>query len=157
MLVKDNDAQLQVLEVILVAGMLLISVYFIRGIDIVSQSNVEKENKLESMGDSLLESLAAQPDSNGRYNSLLAYYCRVGTSSFANYVEQVLPEGTIFKIERIDLTRLVTNQETTIKDATFEIYSPDIWFDDDAKSSRICVVDGTVYRIVLSMWFNSGG
>jgi len=156
MKLKNNDAQMQLLEVILVAGMLFVALYFVRGIDIVSNTNVESDNKLQDLGNSILESLSAQSSSYSYYNSLLAYYADYDNGGFANYVRAVLPEGTIFKITSIDMTNLTKNIDATISSSTETIYDPDLWLGEEARASRLVVIGDRLYDIVLYMWFNTG-
>ena len=155
---SNNKGQMQLLEVILVAGMLLVALYFVRGVDISAQTSVENENKLDELGDTILESLAAKPSPYSYYNSLLALYISSSSyySIFENYVSTVLPEGTIFKIDKIDMTEFTHNPTASLDDVTTNIYTPDIWLGEEARVSRLVLVGDTVYKVVLSMWINVG-
>jgi len=51
----NNSAQIHVLEVIVVAGMLLMSLYFVRVFDVSSSITTTEENELEILGNGILK------------------------------------------------------------------------------------------------------
>jgi hypothetical protein len=155
----DNQGQMQMLEVILVSGMLLLALFFVKTIEISAISSVEKENKLEALGISILDSLSGEADPSEEYSSILARYISSGSyyDDFSDYVYEVLPDGTIFRIIKIDMTNFVHDADATPEGCTYTIYDPPYWVDEEARASRIVVADGIVYEVILMMWFNAGG
>ncbi len=159
----NNNGQMQLLEVILVAGMVLISLFFVRSLNISLQtSTVERENKLEQIGDSILESLASRDSSNGDYSELgyyIKYFLETGRFKwdFEDYIELSLPSDSLYTIYIVNMTNFSFNPHSGIDNHLEYIYSPDYWIVEEACSSRIVVVDGFVYEIYLGLWFNIGG
>ena len=151
----NNSAQMNVLEVIIVSGILIIGVYFVRGMEFSSRSVEETENQLEVFGDSILNNLAATADSDQEYPSLLTKYISSPDyyDDFTDAINNTFPTGTIYKVERVDLSKMF-HENAPIENCTETIYEPPVWVEDEGRVSRIVVSDGTVYEVVISVWFN---
>jgi hypothetical protein len=67
----DNSAQIHVFEVIIVAGMLFMSLYFVRSFDVSLNITKTEENELEILGNGILTNLEGIPDNLEQYPSLL--------------------------------------------------------------------------------------
>ena len=70
----NNSAQMNVLEVIIVSGILIVGLYFVRGMEFSSRSVGETENQLEVLGESILNNIASRPDNYEGYSSALSRY-----------------------------------------------------------------------------------
>jgi len=156
----NNSAQIHVLEVIIVAGMLLMSLYFVRSFEFTPNISTTQENELKVLGNGILKSIEGVPDNQGNYPSLLARYVSDVSNNefideFKDYVNRSIPEGTLYQISRINITKLSQHPERSIKDNTItDILTPEIVkVGKEAISSRIVVIDGFVYEVELMMFF----
>lgn len=150
----NNSAQIHVLEVIIVAGMLLMSLYFVRVFDISSNITTTGENELEILGNGILTSLEGVPDNLEQYPSLLARYATAEyIDEFRDYVNRSLPDGTLYEISLIDISYMSKNPSDPIGDATTSLHDAPVKVGKEARSSRIIVIDGLVYEIMLTMFF----
>lgn len=168
---KINDsAQWQLVEVILVAGILFTAMYLVRSSNITVYKSIEEEKTLQTQANEALESIAAQPAPAGKDNhNLLSYYVQY-------YVENGVDDGLEeeiknffqsksnieFKIEIIDITTSKEDDQKSLEDCTYNINTPVFWVEDGSCSAnRIVVVDKPfknvdefVYEVVLSLWYN---
>jgi len=152
----NNSAQIHVLEVIIVAGMLLMSLYFVRVFDVSSNITTTGENELEILGNGILTSLEGVPDNLEQYPSLLARYATAEyIDEFTDYVNRNLPDGTLYEISLIDISYMNKHPDTPIGDyrVTTTLYKAPVKVGKEARSSRIIVIDGLVYEVVLTMFF----
>ena len=152
----NNSAQIHILEVIIVAGMLLTSLYFVRVFDVSSNITTTEENELEILGNGILTSLEGVPDNLEQYRSLLARYATVEyIDEFRDYVNRSLPDGTLYEISLINISYMSKYPNTPIgaDKVTKYLYKAPVKVGREARSSRIIVIDGLVYEIVLTMFF----
>ncbi|MCK4364744.1 MAG: hypothetical protein KAW45_01700 [Thermoplasmatales archaeon] len=155
----NNSAQIHVLEVIIVAGMILTSLYFIRTFEFTPNIITTEENELELLGTGILANLEGVPDTLGEYNSLLARYVSEDEGYFSykydfiEYVDLSLPSGTLYEITRIDITEYSKHPEDSIKDHTEDVAPAAVKVGNAAVASRIVVIDGCIYEVVLTMYF----
>jgi len=157
----NNDAQVHILEVIIVIGLLLVSLYFAKSFDFSPHSVISKENRLETLGNGMLASLEGTIDPSEEYNNLLARFVYMngsGVFEFANdftdYVNDSIPEGTLYDISVVNISKMSKYSDETVASSTKKIYSSaDVKIGTEAYSSRIVVIDGYVYEVVLSMCF----
>ena len=151
----NNSAQMNVLEVIIVSGILIIGVYFVRGMEFSSRSVEEAENQLEILGESILNNLASITDSSEEYSSLLSKYISNSTyyDEFTDQVNNTFPTGTMYKIEKVDMSEMF-HKNLALENCTEVIYEPAVWIQDEGRVSRIVVSNGTVYEVIISLWFN---
>ena len=159
----NNLAQAQVLEAILVAGLLLTSLYFVRSLDITSSSVVESGNRLETQANGILESLEGEPDTDGDNSSLLAklvksYLDLGGLNRYNNEIIQRiddgLPEGTLYKLILVNISKMFYNGSTLIQNCIETMFEHSVWINEGVRASRYVVVNGFVYEIIISMWVN---
>ena len=152
-------AQMNVLEAVLFVIMLLTAVYFVKSMDVSSHTTVDEENQFEKMSKGILRSLGEEPDLSGEYSSKLAYYINYlenvdeNDARFYNYVNSVFPSGTMFRILKVNCSKMMHNATATLDDCTERLYGYSFWSDDNARASRIVVVNGFVYEIIISVWF----
>lgn len=161
----NNSAQMNVLEAVLVVGMLFLAVYFVSAMEVSSHTTVEEENNFEILARGILRNLGDLSDSSGNYNSLLAKYITdienlpKGAPDYRqhlrDYIASVFPEGTLFTILRVNYSKIIQNASATLSDCT-EYIGPNygFWMNDAARASRVVVADGFVYEIIISVWFN---
>ena len=155
----NNKAQIHVLEVIIVAGMLLSSLYFVRTFEFTPNITTTEENELEILGNGILENLEGVPDITGEYPSLLARYVTdengvfIYSGEFINYVNLSIPDGTLYEITRIDITELSKHPEKSVRDYTENVKPLSVKVGKEAIASRIVVINGCVYEVVLTMYF----
>jgi len=152
----DNSAQIHVFEVIIVASMLFMSLYFVRSFDVSLNISKTEENEFEIFGNGILTNLEGIPDNLEKYPSLLARYAtREYINEFTDYVNRSLPEGTLYEISSINISYLNKYPHTPIgKDPpTTPLYSAPVEIGKEASSSRIVVINGFVYEVVLTMYF----
>lgn len=157
----NNSAQIHVFEVIFVVLMFIMALFFVKSIEVSTHATIEKENELEKVGESILAGLAGQAAQYEEYSSLLAYYIDPNDSSNANelrnLVDAVIPESILYKILRVNISKIMCNSNVTIENCTDVLYEPLIWIGEDARVSRIVVLRGFVYEVVLCMWINLRG
>jgi len=159
---KMNDsAQWQLIEVILVAGMLFTAMYLVRSANITVYKSIEGENLLEAQGSDVLESLASQPASaafTAEYGSLLEYYIiEPAPNEFKLAIEGFFSSSDVnFKIILIDMTELKNDQTKTIEDyLNFPFVDSIYWVDEKScTATRIVVNEDNVYKVVLFLWYN---
>ena len=151
----DNSAQMNVLEVVIVAGILIVGLYFVRGMEFSSRSIEDDENQLETLGESILNNLASMPDSSNEYSSVLSKYISNSDyySDFTDVINSTFPSGTLYKIEKVDMSKMF-HENAALEDCIEIIYEPVVWIQDESRVSRIVVSDGDVYEVVISLWFN---
>ena len=177
----NNSAQIHVLEVILMSGIMLMALYFIGNFEAPSYSTIGKENSLESLGGGILTSLDGIPDpgyedDSQYYSSLLAryiyeireeiddvtvHYSILPTieelQSINNYFETNLPEGTLYQLSYINISKMSKDGLSAhpIDYYTKELYNPSsvILIGEKISTSRIVVIDGYIYNLVLRMSF----
>ena len=70
---KNKKAQIHILEVIIVAGMLFTALYFVRGLTTSTYSSVHEPNLLKIRADTALSTLDNDPYSG--YHTRLTKYC----------------------------------------------------------------------------------
>lgn len=159
---KMNDsAQWQLIEVILVAGMLFTAMYLVRSANITVYKSIEEENPLKALGSDALESLASQPapeEFSEEYRSLLEYYIiDKPPDLFKAAVEGFFSSSDVnFKIILIDMTELKNDQTKTIEDYFNSPLVDSIYWVDEGSctATRIVEHDGNVYKVVLFLWYN---
>lgn len=169
---KMNDlAQWQLIEVILVAGILFAAMYLVRSSNITVYKSIEEEKTLQSKAFEALESIAAQIAPVGEDNhNLLSYYVEY-------YIENGVDDGLEeeikknfpsksnieFKIQILDITTSKEDDQKSLDDCTFTINNPVFWVEEESCSAnRIIVVDKPsenidefVYEVILSLWYNT--
>jgi hypothetical protein len=167
---KMNDsAQWQLIEVILVAGILFAAMYLVRSSNITVYKSIEEETPLKAQGYGALESLASQPPPagySGDYRSLLEYYVKNPSDDLKNAIEGFFLSSDVnFKIDRIDMVQL-KNEQATLAACTTPLVGSYYWIDEKSCTvTRIvehCYYDnvlGTyeteVYKVVLYLWYNT--
>jgi len=154
----NNSAQIHVLEVIVVAGMLLTAIYFVRSFEFTPNITTTEENELEILGNGILTSLEGVPDNLEQYPSLLARYVSEDyeeyMDEFTDYINRSIPDGTVYEISRIDISKLSEDPSVSIKHTsiTESLKDAPVKVGREAHSSRIVVIDGCVYEVVLTMY-----
>ncbi len=174
----NNNAQIHVLEVILMSGIMLMALFFISNFEAPTHSTIGKENSLESLGEGILTSLDGIPDpgyegDDTYYSSLLAryvyeirkeipddpvdYYHILPTieelQDLNEYFDSSLPEGTLYQLSLIDVTKM--SHEGLTVDYTISLHDPSVvvLIGEKISTSRIVVIDGHIYNLVLRMSF----
>ena len=155
---NNDDAQIHVLEVIIVSGMLLTTLFFVKSFDFTPSTVASKENRLATIGDSILTSLESTPDPSGEYNSLLARYTNPNAlpsdvSGFIDTVRNSLPYGSLFEISVINVSNIAISSTATIQSSTFTIYSPPAKAGTEAVASKVVVINGFVYELNLEIYY----
>lgn len=149
----NNSAQIHVLEVVIVAGMLLFSLYFVRTFEFAPHSIVDRENKFEILGDSILASLESVPSSHENYSNVLAEYVGlVDSKNFSAHVNTTLPEGAFYNISAVNISKMHKYAEIE-RNCRTAIYGSPVRIGEETSSSRIIVIDGYVYEVKLDIYF----
>jgi hypothetical protein len=152
----NNSAQIHVLEVIIVAGMLLMSLFFVRTFEFTPNITKTEENELEILGNGILTSLEGIPDDLEQYPNLLARYATTDyKDEFKDYINRSLPYGTMYEILRINISYMHKHPEISIMEdpPTKELKSAQVKVGKEARCSRIVVIDGIVFEVVLTIYF----
>ena len=180
----NNNAQIHVLEVILMSGIMLMALFFINNFEAPTHSTIGKENSLESLGAGIITSLDGIPDPGHEdedtyYSSLLARYVHEIHSQYPDlvnknptkeqldaipelqdlneYFDSSLPEGTLYQLALIDITEMskIGLSGNPIEDYTYPWYDKSSVFliGEIISTSRIVVIDGHIYNLVLRMSF----
>lgn len=160
----NDRAQMNVLEAVIVVGMLFLTLYFVSAMDVSSHTSVEEENSFEILSRGILKSLGEANDPTG--NNLLAKYIndiengpdnisRESRNRLRNYISSVFPKGTVFTILKVNYSKIIHNASASLSDCeTYIGPNYGFWMEDAARASRIVVVNGFVYEIIISVWFN---
>jgi len=169
---KMNDkAQWQLIEVILVAGMLFAAMYLVRSANVTVYKSIEEENPLKTQAYEALESIASQPAPKGKDNhNLLSYWAEENweLSSVNNFKEEIKrffpSESNIdFNVTKVNITKS-KEEGLSLEECSITINSEEYWIKSGSCSaSRIVVVDKPsepngkdyVYKIILSLWYNT--
>jgi hypothetical protein len=174
----NNSAQIHILEIILMSGIMFMALFFISNFEVPTHTTIGKENSLESLGEGILTSLDGIPDpgyegDDTYYSSLLARYVHeivVKRGSPYNlepeeieelqdlneYFASSLPEGTLYNLSLIDVTKMSREglSGKTIGYYTDSLHDPSVvLIGEIISTSRIVVIDGHIYNLVLCMSF----
>lgn len=161
---KMNDsAQWQLIEVVLVAGILFAATYLVRSSNITVYKSIEEENPLKAQGYDALESLASQTRGvPGGYRTLLEYYVieNPGTNpgdDFKAAIKEFFPSSDVnFKIERVDITYLKNHQNAVPADYVTPLVDSVYWVDEKSCTvTRVVEHNSNVYKVVLYLWYNT--
>ena len=151
---RKNSAQIHVFEVIIVAGLLLVSLYFVKSFDFTPHSVVSKENKLEIEGINILEHLEGIADPTEEYDNLLARFADGKDEDvFTDYINNTLPEGTLYKVQVIDISSMNQNSDTDIASYTTTPIPPRLEIGRETYVKRVVVIDGNIYQVVLGIYY----
>lgn len=154
---SGNKAQVHILEVIIVAGILLVSLYFIRGFDFTPSSIVSGSNSLKQKGLNIVTRLENIPDLQGELSNILSRYMykalKGDNSSLNNYISNSLPEDIIYEISIVNISKMSKYAES-IGDCQTFVYKPVIKIGEKTSVSRVVVIDGYIYELDFGMWFN---
>lgn len=154
---SSNKAQVHILEVIIVAGILLVSLYFIRGFDFTPSSIVTGSNSLQQKGLNIISRLESIPDPDGELSSILSRYMfralKGDNSSLNNYISNSLPQDVIYEIFIVNVSKM-SKYAGSVDDCRTVVYEPIIKIGEKTSISRVVVIDGYIYKIDLGLWFN---
>lgn len=152
----NNNAQVNILEVILVAGLIFSALFFIQSLTVPSFPESYHTKKLKSRVDTALTSLDSTPDDE--YHSLLVKYLIRNTSSDRSSFNSYLFESTYpsygYNIYLINLTKMYRNStatESEYKNLYLSYDPPQIG--RKTQSSRIFVHNGFIYEVLIEMWY----
>ena len=156
----NNSAQIHVLEVIIVAGMLLMSLFFVRTFEFTPNIKTSEENELEVLGNSILSNLESVPDNLGQYSSLLARYISKNETGklqyiyeFTDYINESIPSGAIYEISLVNISDLSVHPEKSMTLVTITLIQATVKIGKEAHCSRIIVIYGSIYEVVLTIFF----
>lgn len=152
-----NKAQVHILEVIIVAGILLVSLYFIRGFDFTPSSVVTGSNSLKQKGLNIISRLENIPDPEGELSSILSRYMynalKGDNSSLNAYISNSLPKDIIYETFIVNISKMSKYAES-VDNCKTVVYEPVVKIGEKTSISRVVVIDGYIYEIDLGMWFN---
>ena len=149
----NNSAQVHVLEVVIVAGLLLFSLYFVRTFEFAPSSIVDRENKFEILGESILASLESVPSSYDNYSNVLAEYVGMNDAkNFSAHVNATLPEGAFYNITVVNISAMHKFAKTQEECSTF-LFRSIVKVGQETVSSRIVVIDSYIYEVQLKIYF----
>ena len=169
----DDKAQMHMLEVVIIVGLLLISIYFVKGFNFTPYAQISQQNKIENLGDGILRSLDSVPDPSGKYSSLLTRYIADyiedmqddvydgSCNEFIEYVNSSVLEGSIFDIKYVNISSyykdsILFGKSINDEAYTITIYSRGLEVGLQTSSYRITVIDGHIYRVILNIYYNLG-
>jgi len=140
----NNRAQLHILEVILVAAMLLLSVVFVVYISAPPSVQVVPSNQIKILCDEALRVMKDTPTGDRSYeNSMLFKYILTNdTTNFTSFLDDVLPENIFYQVWVYDGS------------------SRRLWYPDEEQEifgtvvrSHFIIVNSTyLYDIELEVW-----
>ena len=149
----NNSAQIHVLEVVIVAGMLLLSLYFVRTFEFSPASLIQRENKFEILGDSILASLEGVPSNHENYTNLLAQYVGLlDKTNFTQHVNLTLPDNLFYNITIYNITKMHKFAQPASNCKT-NLYGSPVWIGEEVSSSRIVVIKKFIYEVKLDICF----
>lgn len=149
----NRKAQIHVLEVIIVAGMLFTALYFVRGLSTSTYSSVYEPNSLKTRADTALTALDNEPNSN-YHTSLTQYIAENMTNSFSSRLRSSISPCYGFTVYVYNITNMYRNSSVSLeenKDIFIDQWSPKVG--DKTHASRMIVYDGFVYEVVMELWY----
>jgi len=154
-----NDAQVHVLEVIIVAGMLFTALYFIQGISTSTYTSVYEPNQLRLRADTALMVLDNKPDSN--YDTeLTGLYIEYKDETenrgdaFSNAIYSKISPCYGFSVNVYDITKMYRDSSADpedYQDLFLEQWAPKVG--SKTSSSRLIVDQGNLYEFVMELWY----
>jgi hypothetical protein len=159
---KMNDlAQWQLIEVILVAGILFAAMYLVKSSNITVYKSIEGEDQLKAQGYDALESLASQPSEVNGYHSKLVYYIIQDHNSLKTYLDSFFSSDVNYRIEMTNMTKFKNNQ-VTLAECTTTLVDSTYWIGEKSCTATRIVEyynpvtsKSDVYRVVLYLWYNT--
>jgi len=152
----NSKAQVHILEVVIVAGILLVTLFFINGFDFTPKSVLVETDTLESRGLSLLSRLESIPDIEKQYSTQLARYIydsiHGDNESFINYMKNSLPSDMIYSLSVVNISDM-SKEAKSIDQSRIEIYNPPVEIGEKVFCPRVVVIDGFIYELELNIWF----
>lgn len=152
----NNSAQVNILEVVIVAGMIFAALFFLQSLTVPSFPESYHTKMLRSRADTALISFDTRSDDE--YHSLLVRYLmtddgKVKEKFFLEFFNFTFPSYG-FSIYLINLTKMYENSTYNEKDYK-ELYvtsnPPQIGVKTQA--SRIFVNDGILWEVLIEMWY----
>jgi hypothetical protein len=142
---------MDVLEAVLVAAMIFITLFFVQGLNITVYEGVREKNIIRDLGISALESEDNKPASG--YNSQLVEYLMTNdTANFSQTIFNKIFPSISFKVYLYNISRMFSDSVFKNSDYLwYEMESP--YVGEGSQAYRIFVHDGYIYEIVLQMWY----
>jgi len=140
----NNRAQIHILEVILVAVMLLLSVLFVVYISAPPSIQVVPSNQIKILCDEALRVMKDTPTGDGSYeNSMLFKYILTNdTTNFTAFLDDVLPENVFYQVWVYD----GTSRRLWYPDEEQEIFGTVV------RSHFIIINETYLYDVELEVW-----
>ncbi len=168
---KNDNAQVNVLEIIIVAGLIFASLYFIQGLSTPNYPETTEKSQLKTRMDSALKSIDAMKPLNksqqGVYDSALVecifenntYVPRTSPPiSYRNYLisylNNYMSPTYAFNIYVYNISEMQKN--STISEVEYKdtFYTSDVLkIGLKSQSSRIFVNNGYIYEVMIETWY----
>jgi len=150
---KNRKAQVHILEVIIVAGMLFTALYFVRGLSTSTYTSVYEPNLLKTRADTALSTLDNDP--HDIYHTKLTKL--IVTNDARNFSSSII--GAIrpcygYSVYVYNITNMYRNSSVNLegnKNTFINQWAPKVG--DKTQTSRLIVYDGYVYEVVLELWY----
>ncbi|MEF8879432.1 MAG: hypothetical protein V5A64_03460 [Candidatus Thermoplasmatota archaeon] len=153
---KNDSAQIQVLEVIIVAGIIFASLYFIQGLTSPTFPESYQKKPLKTRVKSAIDSIDSVPDDE--YRSLLVRYMVENTTenkrTLGNRIWNLIFPSYGYHIYKYNLSKMYKNSSATVDDyRTLYVTNNPPEVGKKVQASKIFVHDGYLYEIVVEAWY----
>ena len=142
---------MDVLEAVLVAAMIFITLFFVQGLKITVYEGVREKNIIRDLGISALESEDNKP-AYGYNSQLVEYLMTDDTANFSQTIFTKIFPSISFKVYLYNISMMFSDSGS--------VNSGFLWFEMDtphvgisSQAYRIFVHDGYIYEVVLQMWY----
>jgi hypothetical protein len=141
------------LEAVLVASMIFVTLYFVQGFDTVTYESTKEKNILFDKGLSALNSLDGYGESTEYESMLVRYLENNETSNFSNYIFNSIFPCISYRVYVHNISEMLLNNVplNNTRDLWYKSNTPEV----GRKSSvyKIYVYKGYVKEVVLDMWY----
>ncbi len=152
---RDTSAQMEVLESILMMGMIFVTLFFAQNLDAAFYETINEKAILTQDAESALKSLDNEPDLE--YHSKLVRYIEQGDNiSFHNFFYDRIFPALNYKVYRYNISQMFIN--STFKDSDIRIRQ--LWYDagrptvgEKEQAHWFYVNNNYLYEIVVEMWY----
>jgi hypothetical protein len=154
-MMRDNSAQMEVLESILMMGMIFVTLFFAQNLDTAFYETIGEKSIITNDAETALNSLDNDPDFE--YSSKLVRYIEQGDNiSFHSFFYERIFPALNYKVYIYNISQMFIN--STFNDYDIEIRQ--LWYDagrpsvgEKEQAHWFYVNNSYLYELVVEMWY----